>query len=51
MNMADGAPPKQAGIAEYLRSDSRSPLFLSGDALEILRSFPSGCGSYLLPIW
>lgn len=31
------------GIADYLRSDQRSPLFICGDSLELLRSFPPAC--------
>jgi hypothetical protein len=37
MSTTNGAVPRQPGIAEHLRSEIRSPLFLVGDSLEILR--------------
>ncbi|MBI2803414.1 MAG: site-specific DNA-methyltransferase [Planctomycetes bacterium] len=30
-------------IRRYLSSDDRSPLFLAGDSLELMRSFPTAC--------
>jgi DNA modification methylase len=35
--------PRQSGLEDYLRSETKSPLFLSGDSLTVLRSFPSEC--------
>jgi DNA modification methylase len=43
MSTTNGAGPRQPGIVEHLRSEGRSPLFLVGDSLEILRSFPAAC--------
>src|SRR6266446_3969816 len=43
MSMVNGAIRPQTNIVEYLYSEIRSPLFLAGDSLEILRSFPADC--------
>lgn len=43
MSTADGLFARQTGLAEYFRSEERAPLFLAGDCLEILRSFPAEC--------
>ena len=39
---------------EYLRSDERSPLFVRGDSLAILRTFPAGLIDFAMtspPYW
>src|SRR5262245_17688495 len=43
MSTADGVLGTAERLIEYLRSERRHPLFLLGDALETLASFPAGC--------
>jgi DNA modification methylase len=44
MTDANGTATQVAGkLADYLRSGERPPLFLLGDSLKILASFPAGC--------
>jgi DNA modification methylase len=43
MSRTNGAVQRQEAIVEYLRTEGRNPLFLVGDSLAILRSFPAGC--------
>ncbi len=40
---AGGRPLSQPPVGEYLRSDERSPLFVVGDSVDVLRSVPAGC--------
>ena len=43
MDLFDGAVLASEAIDEYLKSQESNPLFLAGDSLELLRSFPSEC--------
>jgi DNA modification methylase len=43
MSSTNGPVHTPPGVVAYLRSELRSPLFLPGNALEILRSFPGAC--------
>jgi DNA modification methylase len=43
MNAANGPGPLHRSIVEFLRSEACSPLFLAGNALEVLRAFPDAC--------
>ena len=43
MSTSNGARRKRPGIVNYLRTDERTPLFLRGDSLEVLRTFPAHC--------
>jgi DNA modification methylase len=39
----NGECPSESDVVAYLRSAGRAPLFLTGDCLEVLRTFPPGC--------
>ncbi|MCI0455692.1 MAG: site-specific DNA-methyltransferase [Gemmataceae bacterium] len=43
MNNARGSVDARAMLGEYLHSADRHPLFIPGDCLKILASFPAGC--------
>src|SRR4051794_11255530 len=54
MTTANGWVRKQVGIAEYLADDRRNPLFLHGDSLQTLRTFPAACIDFCMtspPYW
>lgn len=43
MSHAEGVQRTREGLLAYMRSEERQPLFLLGDALNTLASFPPGC--------
>jgi DNA modification methylase len=54
MSTASGLLPKQAGIGPYLRGKSCAPLFLVGDSLDQLNTFPAECIDFAMtspPYW
>jgi DNA modification methylase len=54
MSKANGPVQEHPGLAEYLKSDERSPLFLPGDSLRLLSTFPSDCIDFCMtspPYW
>jgi DNA modification methylase len=54
MTAADGAARTQPTIAEYLRSGRPRPLFLAGDAVEVLRTCPADAVDFCMtspPYW
>ncbi len=54
MITANGLIPEHTGLAEYLGSEEHSPLFLQGDSLKVLRTFPANCIDFFMtspPYW
>src|SRR5690349_15691510 len=49
MTAADGPARTQPTIAEYVRSGRRRPLFLAGDAVEVLRPCPADAIDFCMP--
>src|SRR6266849_9871657 len=42
-SIADETPRTTTALTEYLRSDDRQPLFILGDSLKTIASFPPSC--------
>jgi len=54
MGTTADAPQCAVIVSQYLESLERTPLFLLGDSLEVLREFPSGCCDFCMtspPYW
>lgn len=54
MGNSNGLLAHQSGLSAYLSSGERSPLFLAGDSLELLRAFPPDCVDFAMtspPYW
>lgn len=54
MSIANGLLHQQLGIADYLKENTRAPLFLTGDSLSQLRTFPADCIDFAMtspPYW
>jgi DNA modification methylase len=54
MSSSNGAAREKIGVADYLASDQRTPIFFHGDSLTILRGFPTGCIDFCMtspPYW
>ncbi len=54
MNTSDAIICDAEVFSDYLQSDQRSPLFVRGDCLEILRTFPAGSIDFAMtspPYW